>query len=141
MVELLLADSGRWLESLIEVDGTVSAIRRWAQQAPACLAEGPARQEPIPFIQSQQTWEPYTVVGVISPWNFPLMLTLIDAVPALAAGCTILAKPSEVTSRFVPLLREILAARTEPRIPDGRGIQRNTRRHAAGRRGACAQNA
>ena len=109
MVELLLADTGRWHESLIEVDGTVSAIRRWAQQAPACLAEGPARQEPIPFIQSQQTWEPYTVVGVISPWNFPLMLTLIDAVPALAAGCTILAKPSEVTSRFVPLLREILA--------------------------------
>ena len=49
------------------------------------------------------------MVGVISPWNFPLMLTLIDAVPALAAGCTILAKPSEVTSRFVPLLREILA--------------------------------
>ncbi|MDZ3799894.1 MAG: aldehyde dehydrogenase family protein [Xanthomonadales bacterium] len=109
MVELLLADTGRWHESLIEVDGTVSAIRRWAQQAPACLAEGPARQEPIPFIQSRQTWEPYTVVGVISPWNFPLMLTLIDAVPALAAGCTILAKPSEVTSRFVPLLREILA--------------------------------
>ncbi|MCW5580181.1 MAG: aldehyde dehydrogenase family protein [Luteimonas sp.] len=107
-VEVLLADTGRWHESLIEVDGTISAIRRWAQQAPACLAEGPPRQEPIPFIQSRQTWEPYAVVGVISPWNFPLMLTLIDAIPALAAGCTILAKPSEVTSRFVPLLREAL---------------------------------
>ena len=55
MVEVLLADTGRWHESLIEVDGTVSAIRRWAQQAPACLAEGPPRQEPIPFIQSRQT--------------------------------------------------------------------------------------
>ena len=65
-------------------------------------------QEAIPFIQSQQTWVPYAVVGVISPWNFPLMLTLIDAVPALAAGCAILAKPSEVTSRFVPLLRDAL---------------------------------
>src|SRR5690606_13771713 len=82
----LLADTGRWHESLIEVDGTIGAIRRWAQQAPACLAEKPAQQEAIPFIQTQQTWVPYAVVGVISPWNFPLMLTLIDAVPALAAG-------------------------------------------------------
>lgn len=107
-LDALLADTGRWHESQIEVDGTVGAIRRWAQQAAGCLAEKPAQQEAIPFIQSQQTWVPYAVVGVISPWNFPLMLTLIDAVPALAAGCSILAKPSEVTSRFVPLLREAL---------------------------------
>ena len=108
LLDALLADTGRWHESLIEVDGTIGAIRRWAQQAPACLAAKPAQQEAIPFIQTQQTWVPYAVVGVISPWNFPLMLTLIDAVPALAAGCSILAKPSEVTSRFVPLLREAL---------------------------------
>ncbi|MEN5209428.1 aldehyde dehydrogenase family protein [Stenotrophomonas terrae] len=107
-LDALLADTGRWHESQIEVDGTVGAIRRWAQQAAACLLEKPAQQEAIPFIQSQQTWVPYAVVGVISPWNFPLMLTLIDAVPALAAGCSILAKPSEVTSRFVPLLRDAL---------------------------------
>ena len=108
LLEVLLTDTGRWHESQIEVDGTIGAIRRWAQQAPACLAEKPAQQEAIPFIQTQQTWVAYPVVGVISPWNFPLMLTLIDAVPALAAGCSILAKPSEVTSRFVPLLREAL---------------------------------
>jgi len=48
------------------------------------------------------------VIGIISPWNLPLLLTLIDAIPALAAGCTILAKPSEITPRFVPLLREAL---------------------------------
>lgn len=107
-LEVLLADTGRWHESQIEVDGTVAAIRRWAQQAAGCLVEKPAQPEAIPFIHSQQTWVPYAVVGVISPWNFPLMLTLIDAVPALAAGCSILAKPSEVTSRFVPLLREAL---------------------------------
>lgn len=108
MLERLLDDTGRWHESLIELDGSVAAIRRWAAQAPACLPEAPPREEAIPFIQSQQTWVPYAVVGVISPWNFPLMLTLIDAVPALAAGCTVLAKPSEVTSRFVPVLRDAL---------------------------------
>lgn len=107
-LDVLLADTGRWHESVIELDGTIGAIRRWAQQAPDCLAEKPPQQEAIPFIQTRQTWVPYAVVGVISPWNFPLMLTLIDAVPALAAGCSVLAKPSEVTSRFVPLLREAL---------------------------------
>ena len=105
MLDRLLADTGRWHESVVELDGTLAAIRRWAHQAPQCLPEAPPRQEAIAFIQSQQTWVPYPVVGVISPWNFPLMLTLIDAVPALAAGCTVLAKPSEVTSRFVPVLR------------------------------------
>lgn len=109
LLDHLLADTGRWHESLIEVDGTVAAIRRWATQAPDCLPETEPRQEAIPFIESQQTWVPYPVVGVISPWNFPLMLTLIDAVPALAAGCSVLAKPSEVTSRFVPVLRDALA--------------------------------
>lgn len=108
MVDRLLADTGRWHESLVELEGSVAAIRRWAAQAPDCLPETSLRQEAIPFIQSQQTWVAYPVVGVISPWNFPLMLTLIDAIPALAAGCTVLAKPSEVTSRFVPVLRDAL---------------------------------
>jgi aldehyde dehydrogenase (NAD+) len=47
---------------------------------------------------------------VISPWNFPLLLGLIDAVPALAAGCAVLVKPSEVTPRFIaPLMRTVRA--------------------------------
>lgn len=108
LCQQLLADTGRWHESEIEVDGTIAAIRRWAEQAPECLAEGSPVTQAIPFIAAQQTWEPYPLLGVISPWNFPLMLTLIDAVPALAAGCSVIAKPSEITSRFVPLLREIL---------------------------------
>lgn len=107
--DVLLADTGRWHESQIEIDGTIAAIRRWATQAPHCLADDEPRQEAIPFIQTRQTWVPYPLLGVISPWNFPLMLTLIDAVPALAAGCSVIAKPSEVTPRFVPLLREALA--------------------------------
>src|SRR5262249_56908789 len=43
------------------------------------------------------TYRPYPVVGVISPWNFPLILSLGDAVPALIAGAAVVIKPSEVT--------------------------------------------
>jgi acyl-CoA reductase-like NAD-dependent aldehyde dehydrogenase len=47
---------------------------------------------------------------VISPWNFPLTLALIDAIPALLAGCAVLLKPSEVTPRFVEPLRKSIVA-------------------------------
>src|SRR6266540_3304465 len=42
-------------------------------------------------------YRPYPVVGVISPWNFPLVLSLGDAIPALIAGCAVVIKPSEIT--------------------------------------------
>ncbi|MDX6651488.1 MAG: hypothetical protein QOJ38_269 [Solirubrobacterales bacterium] len=52
-------------------------------------------------------YRPHPVVGIISPWNFPLMLSLGDAIPALQAGCAVVIKPSE----FTPLgLREIVTA-------------------------------
>lgn len=40
---------------------------------------------------------PYPVVGVITPWNFPFAMPGMDIPPALAAGCAVLLKPSEVT--------------------------------------------
>ncbi|MGB5795259.1 MAG: aldehyde dehydrogenase family protein [Mycolicibacter algericus] len=40
---------------------------------------------------------PHAVVGVISPWNFPLAMPAMDVVPALAAGAAVALKPSEVT--------------------------------------------
>src|SRR6476620_91143 len=42
-------------------------------------------------------YRPYPVVGVISPWNFPLLLSLGDAIPALQAGCAVVIKPAEIT--------------------------------------------
>ncbi|MBS1880707.1 MAG: aldehyde dehydrogenase family protein [Actinobacteria bacterium] len=52
-------------------------------------------------------YRPHPVVGIISPWNFPLILSLGDAVPALIAGAAVVVKPSE----FTPLgLAEVVAA-------------------------------
>jgi acyl-CoA reductase-like NAD-dependent aldehyde dehydrogenase len=52
-------------------------------------------------------YRPYPVVGVISPWNYPLILSLGDAIPALQAGAAVLIKPSE----FTPLgLTEVVKA-------------------------------
>ena len=51
---------------------------------------------------------PYGLVGVISPWNFPFLLSILDAIPALMAGSAVMVKPSEVTPRFIrPLMNSI----------------------------------
>ncbi len=42
-------------------------------------------------------YRPHPVVGIISPWNFPLILSLGDAIPALQAGAAVVLKPSEFT--------------------------------------------
>lgn len=60
--------------------------------------------------------EPIGVVGLITPWNFPFLI-LCERVPfILASGCTMVVKPSEVTSATTLILAEVLA---EAGLPDG----------------------
>ncbi len=109
MLTALFADTGRVRESELEFAATLALLRRTAAEAPALLAPVPPKPTNIPFIAAHQRDEPYTLVGVISPWNFPLLLALIDAVPALAAGAAVLLKPSEVACRFTETLAAALA--------------------------------
>jgi coniferyl-aldehyde dehydrogenase len=53
--------------------------------------------------------QPLGVVGIISPWNYPLQLALAPALGALAAGNRVLLKPSELTPRLSALLGELVA--------------------------------
>lgn len=54
--------------------------------------------------------EPLGVVGAITPWNFPLLMAVWKVAPALAAGCTIVLKPSEFCSVSCAVLAEIIDA-------------------------------
>ena len=117
IAEALTADTGRARISRIEVDGTVRLIQRWVQSAPGIMANVVADNRPtsVPGISTSTRLICYPLVGVISPWNFPLTLALIDAIPALMAGCAVIVKPSEVTPRFI---RPLMAALAEvPEIP------------------------
>ncbi|MEA5534274.1 aldehyde dehydrogenase family protein [Crocosphaera sp. XPORK-15E] len=116
LTEALVNDTGRLSISVMEIDSFLSSIDRWCQLVPELLSES-TKSTTIPFIQLQQTSSPYALVGVISPWNFPLLLSTIDAIPALLAGCAVIIKPSEIASRFVaPLLTAINA------VPDLRDV-------------------
>ena len=110
IIEVLISDTGRLSESVTEIDSVISSIDRWCRLAPELLAEAEAKSTAIPFIHLQHQSVPYQLVGVISPWNFPLLLSLIDTIPALLAGCAVVVKPSEITPRFIPILRETIAS-------------------------------
>jgi len=105
----LSIDTGRKKISEIEFDGAIGLITGRCFSSPKLMEEIPVRDSfSNPTVKIKQQKIPYDLVGVISPWNFPLLLALIDTVPALLAGCSVLLKPSEVTPRFIDPLEELV---------------------------------
>src|SRR5436190_20060039 len=86
-------------EAELEAPFLCGTINYYAEHAGEFLAE----ETPTPHIlplrvkRLRIVYRPYPVVGVISPWNFPLILAFDDAIPALTAGCAVVIKPSEFT--------------------------------------------
>lgn len=121
----LVADTGRLFESTMETTQVEAMARRWADTAGPILASLAQPSKAVPGITLETGNRPYQLVGVISPWNFPLLLGLIDAIPALAAGCAVLIKPSEVTPRFIAPLNATIdrvpALRDVVRVIEGAG--------------------
>ena len=99
-------DTGGCHTSYLQGFITMGNIGGWLADAPAAFEalkwEGMSTSMPTVRIESQVVAFP--LVGVISPWNAPLMLALLDAVPALFAGSAVLLKPSEVTPRVIETL-------------------------------------
>lgn len=108
IADALCADTGRYLMAQGEISSTVNAIERWCRQAPGLVSEAEGRSTAVPTIHYRNQWVPYPLVGVISPWNFPMVLAFIDAIPALLAGCSVLIKPSEITPRFAEPVRRAI---------------------------------
>lgn len=110
IADALCIDTGRFLMAQVETHGTLARINHWIQRGPEILAriEGGASAL-VPSVRYRYRMAPYPVVGVISPWNVPITLALIDAIPALMAGSAVLLKPSEVTPRFAAPLEEAIA--------------------------------
>ncbi|MEO1247017.1 MAG: aldehyde dehydrogenase family protein [Pseudomonadota bacterium] len=108
VVAALSADTGRMTLAKGELMGLAGSIDRWCGLAPGLLAESEKASVAMPHVRLQEQLDPYPVLGVISPWNFPLLLSFIDAVPALLAGCSVVIKPSEVTPRFAAPVSEAI---------------------------------
>lgn len=105
----LAIDTGRFTLSRSEAHSVGRKVRRWCAQAPALLETHESQSNIDGALAFRPQYMPYPLVGVISPWNFPLSLSLIDALPALLAGCAVMVKPSELTPRFIEPLKATIA--------------------------------
>ena len=115
LAELESRDSGKLLR---EFSGQMRAIPAWyryfAGWADKIAGESVPTMQPN-FVAFTRR-EPIGVVAAIVPWNSPLLLLSWKLAPALAAGCTMVTKPSDHTPVTALELAKLV---TEPGIPDG----------------------
>jgi len=110
LIKTLAIDTGRIHETKLEVEAIPKSIDRWCEIAKELFTNPISKPSSIPFISMEQHSIPYSLVGIISPWNVPNLLAHIDAIPALLAGSSVIIKPSEFTPRFIEPLQNIVEA-------------------------------
>jgi acyl-CoA reductase-like NAD-dependent aldehyde dehydrogenase len=93
---------------LTEIFYLCDSLGFWAKNAPKYLGDERVKTH-SPLLLGKKVivrHRPYGVVGVIGPWNYPLSNNFGDALPALAAGNSVILKPSEVTPLTSLLMEE-----------------------------------
>ncbi len=85
-----------------EINVAIRNLRRWSRpkRIKTNLSNFPASSRSVPV--------PYGVTLIIGPWNYPYMLSLVPLISSLAAGNTVILKPSEITSHSSAALAKII---------------------------------
>ncbi|RUR33883.1 aldehyde dehydrogenase family protein [Vreelandella andesensis] len=109
LITLSATNNGKPLaEAGIDLDDAIACHRYYATQARALDArQGELVSVEMEGVEARTYHDPVGVVGLIAPWNFPLVTSAWKLAPALAAGCTAVLKPSEVTPLPELVLAEI----------------------------------
>lgn len=100
LLGIVQAEGGKsWGDATIEGLAAVEAINYNVTVAPAMLRDGHPRPAGLAnkLKRLSVRHRPYPLVGLITPWNYPLAMPMLDCPAALMAGCAVLSKPSEVT--------------------------------------------
>ena len=84
-------------EAEIDLDDAIATFGYYAELAEQLPSKNRTVPLAAPGFTARTRLEPVGVVGLIVPWNFPLVTSAWKLAPALAAGCTVVLKPSEVT--------------------------------------------
>ncbi|HEX7300726.1 MAG TPA: aldehyde dehydrogenase family protein [Solirubrobacteraceae bacterium] len=110
VIQTIVSETGKAYEDALvaEVMYGANALGFWAKKAPSYLADERIRSA-SPLQKTKKLvlrYRPMGLVGVIGPWNYPLLNSFGDCVPALAAGNAVILKPSEITPLTSLLLLE-----------------------------------
>ncbi|MFM9134726.1 MAG: aldehyde dehydrogenase family protein, partial [bacterium] len=113
LAQLEVANAGHTIGNARWEAGNVRDVLAYYSGAPERLF---GRQIPVAGGVDMTFHEPIGVVGVIVPWNFPMPIAGWGFAPALAAGCTVVLKPAEVTPLTAIRIGELAL---EAGIPEG----------------------
>lgn len=112
MAALITRENGKPIaESLLtDVTVTLDMARYYLKVAGPLLRPRRIRHENAALIGKRGWlyWKPMGVIGIISPWNYPLLLPFGELIPALLAGNAVVLKPSEFTTRTALFGTELL---------------------------------
>jgi acyl-CoA reductase-like NAD-dependent aldehyde dehydrogenase len=113
VIQTLSDEAGKpYEDAQLELFYCVDALGFWAKRAEKWLAD--ERERPhSPLLLGRKVvsrYVPYGVVGVIGPWNYPLLNNFGDAIPALMAGNSVVLKPASLTPMSSMLMAEGLRA-------------------------------
>jgi acyl-CoA reductase-like NAD-dependent aldehyde dehydrogenase len=120
MIETIISETGKTYEDaqFAEIAYAANAFGFWAKEAPNYLGDERIKSSQI-MLKGKKLilrYRPLGLIGVIGPWNYPLTNSFGDCIPALAAGNSVILKPSEVTPLTSMLMAEGLR---ECGLPDG----------------------
>jgi acyl-CoA reductase-like NAD-dependent aldehyde dehydrogenase len=101
IIEVIRSETGKTYEDALiaETSYGAAAFGFWAENAPEYLADEKVKSSAV-LLKGKRLvlrYRPLGLVGVIGPWNYPLTNSFGDCIPALAAGNSVILKPSEVT--------------------------------------------
>ncbi|HEV3320255.1 MAG TPA: aldehyde dehydrogenase family protein [Solirubrobacteraceae bacterium] len=110
VIDTIVSETGKTFEdaSLAEISYAGNAFGFWAKNAPEYLADERVKSGQI-LVKGKKLilrYRPLGLIGVIGPWNYPLTNSFGDCIPALAAGNSVILKPSEVTPLTSLLMAE-----------------------------------
>lgn len=117
-IDRIVEETGRSrLETVVmEIFPACDALNYWSRAAPRLLRDRRVGLHLLRHKSARIHYRPMGVVGVITPWNGPFILSLNPTVQALLAGNAVVVKPSEVTPWSAKLVEELL---TDAGLPAG----------------------
>src|SRR5437868_2202485 len=110
VVSTIVSETGKTFEdaSLAEIGYAGNAFGFWAREAPNYLGDERVKSSQV-LVKGKKIlmrYRPLGLIGVIGPWNYPLTNSFGDCIPALAAGNSVILKPSEITPLTSLLMAE-----------------------------------
>jgi succinate-semialdehyde dehydrogenase/glutarate-semialdehyde dehydrogenase len=109
ILDTIQSETGKARRDALAEIATVAGTARYYLSHGAQHLQSRRRSSAVPAITSAEVvYKPHGLVGLITPWNYPFLLGIADALPALLAGNAVLIKPSELTPLSAVLARDLL---------------------------------